>query len=268
MSNKPYSPSGRASLSTVHLASAFTSRLSTPLPPTPRAAATSTASAHQRGAYQVAPPSSLVLQTLPKGDYKIIPSTPDLLFYNHYGGFNFSADRLAFIAGDNDVWNNACYHLDNASARYSTDLHQKYLIASAGHRWNSPGSLDVEAEPQFIRAAHFWEIRTVKNDPSVPAGDVFQENMPNIYITTSLIPTPDDIQIKDDSCSHSAMPGQDIRLLALDGGGVRGLSSLIILKQLMETINPDSPPKPCDFFHMIWGTSTGGLVVSYIMSML
>ena len=57
------------------------------------------------------------------------------------------------------------------------------------------------------------------------------------------------------------MPGQDLHLLALDGGGIRGLSSLIILKQLMETINPDSPPKPCDYFDMIGGTSTGGWVI-------
>jgi patatin-like phospholipase/acyl hydrolase len=56
------------------------------------------------------------------------------------------------------------------------------------------------------------------------------------------------------------MPGKDLRLLSLDGGGVRGLSSLQILKQLMETIDPISPPKPCDYFNMIGGTSTGGCV--------
>ncbi|KAI9676684.1 MAG: hypothetical protein M1829_003003 [Trizodia sp. TS-e1964] len=35
-----------------------------------------------------------------------------------------------------------------------------------------------------------------------------------------------------------------MRLLALDGGGVRGLSALMILQQLMEAVNPDAPPKP------------------------
>jgi patatin-like phospholipase/acyl hydrolase len=54
------------------------------------------------------------------------------------------------------------------------------------------------------------------------------------------------------------MSKQDVRLLALDGGGVRGLSALMILKQLMEAINPDAPPKPCDYFDMMAGTSTGG----------
>jgi len=56
------------------------------------------------------------------------------------------------------------------------------------------------------------------------------------------------------------MPGKELRLLALDGGGVRGLSSLIILQQLMQTVDPEHPPKPCEYFDMIGGTSTGGLI--------
>ncbi|KAG9240400.1 phospholipase, patatin family protein [Calycina marina] len=56
------------------------------------------------------------------------------------------------------------------------------------------------------------------------------------------------------------MPANDLRLLALDGGGVRGLSALMILQQLMETIDRENPPKPCDYFDMIGGTSTGGLI--------
>jgi predicted acylesterase/phospholipase RssA len=52
----------------------------------------------------------------------------------------------------------------------------------------------------------------------------------------------------------------ELCLLSLDGGGVRGLSTLLILKRLLEAINPEDPPKPCDYFHMICGTSTGGLI--------
>ena len=63
---------------------------------------------------------------------------------------------------------------------------------------------------------------------------------------------------------HGRRPGPSstlgLRLLSLDGGGVRGLSSLMILQQLMATIDPESPPKPCDCFDMIAGTSTGGLI--------
>jgi patatin-like phospholipase/acyl hydrolase len=54
------------------------------------------------------------------------------------------------------------------------------------------------------------------------------------------------------------MPGDNLRLLALDGGGVRGLSSLLILERLMQAVDSEAPPKPCDYFDMIGGTSTGG----------
>ena len=49
-----------------------------------------------------------------------------------------------------------------------------------------------------------------------------------------------------------------------DGGGVRGLSTLLILKGLMQQINAKrrfqglSNVKPCDVFDLIGGTSTGG----------
>ncbi|KAL9622655.1 MAG: hypothetical protein Q9160_002965 [Pyrenula sp. 1 TL-2023] len=53
-------------------------------------------------------------------------------------------------------------------------------------------------------------------------------------------------------------------VLSLDGGGVRGLSELIVTEQLMlkiqEQRNATSPPKPCDVFDLICGTSTGGVI--------
>ncbi|KAF2684140.1 hypothetical protein K458DRAFT_303920, partial [Lentithecium fluviatile CBS 122367] len=56
-------------------------------------------------------------------------------------------------------------------------------------------------------------------------------------------------------------------LLALDGSSVRDLSTLQILKQLTYIIDPDSPPKPYDYFGMISGTSTGGLVSIALLEM-
>ena len=53
-------------------------------------------------------------------------------------------------------------------------------------------------------------------------------------------------------------------LLSLDGGGVRGLSSLYILKRIMDEANRLRDEKgltcrlPCDVFDMIGGTSTAG----------
>ncbi|KAJ5888167.1 FabD/lysophospholipase-like protein [Penicillium taxi] len=54
-------------------------------------------------------------------------------------------------------------------------------------------------------------------------------------------------------------------LLSLDGGGVRGLSTLYILKGLIDRLNrarPKGSPakKPCEVFDLIGGTSTGGLI--------
>ena len=53
---------------------------------------------------------------------------------------------------------------------------------------------------------------------------------------------------------------RDLCLLSLDGGGIRGISSLLLLKKLMESIDPKDPPRPCDYFDLIGGTSTGGLI--------
>lgn len=57
-------------------------------------------------------------------------------------------------------------------------------------------------------------------------------------------------------------------LLSLDGGGVRGLSTLYVLKSIMERLNARRrqagqlvPVKPCEVFDMIGGTSTGGCVI-------
>lgn len=53
-------------------------------------------------------------------------------------------------------------------------------------------------------------------------------------------------------------------LLSLDGGGVRGLSTLYILKSIMDRLNGEReksdllPVKPCEVFDLIGGTSTGG----------
>jgi patatin-like phospholipase/acyl hydrolase len=61
------------------------------------------------------------------------------------------------------------------------------------------------------------------------------------------------------------------RILALDGGGVRGLSSLLIVQRLMHevqriminegnTTDDGKLPLPCEYFDLICGTSTGGLI--------
>ncbi|KIW00140.1 uncharacterized protein PV09_08318 [Verruconis gallopava] len=129
---------------------------------------------NEEGAYQVASKSgpSLILRVLqadytqqwctwafPPGEYNRIPDSPDLSYYRKYGDFNLSAPRLALIDGDVDVWRDLCYHSSEAPVRYGEN---QYLIAGGGHHWDSYGILDIEAEPDYIREAHKWEIRMVK----------------------------------------------------------------------------------------------------------
>jgi patatin-like phospholipase/acyl hydrolase len=62
-----------------------------------------------------------------------------------------------------------------------------------------------------------------------------------------------------------AVDSTGLCLLSLDGGGVRGLSTLYILKIIMDRLNHERnktanlpPVKPCEVFDLIGGTSTGG----------
>jgi hypothetical protein len=43
-----------------------------------------------------------------------------------------------------------------------------------------------------------------------------------------------------------------------DGGGVRGISCLYMLKDIMSRIAGDPNAKPCEYFDLMAGTSTGG----------
>lgn len=103
----------------------------------------------------------------PAGQYNSIPTTPELWRYNKYGGYEVVAERPARIDGEQDVWLDLCYHSSNAPGRVTANAeeaekHPQLLITGAGHHWDSYGILDVAAEPQFIREAHRWEIRTVR----------------------------------------------------------------------------------------------------------
>lgn len=52
--------------------------------------------------------------------------------------------------------------------------------------------------------------------------------------------------------------GKELCLLSLDGGGVRGLSALCILEELMRKVDAQNPPRPSEYFDLMGGTSTGG----------
>ena len=60
-----------------------------------------------------------------------------------------------------------------------------------------------------------------------------------------------------------------LRVLSIDGGGIKGYTALLILKRIFhamrveakkEGIDLAAEPRPCDIFDLIVGTSTGGLI--------
>lgn len=59
-----------------------------------------------------------------------------------------------------------------------------------------------------------------------------------------------------------SLPSPPFRLLSLDGGGIKGISSLMILDAIMQKINKNRQEKllPKHCFQLAGGTSTGGLI--------
>ncbi|EUC47090.1 hypothetical protein COCMIDRAFT_35385 [Bipolaris oryzae ATCC 44560] len=102
-------------------------------------------------------------ESFPPGTYTRIPPLPEIEYNNVYGASNMRVKNLAFIDGAADVWLDQCYHstlLDGV--RVSSDDHPSYLIVDGGHVWDGEGIGDVDKEPQFMREAHLWEMRTVE----------------------------------------------------------------------------------------------------------
>lgn len=70
-------------------------------------------------------------------------------------------------------------------------------------------------------------------------------------------------------------PAEGTRLLSLDGGGIKGISSLWILKAIMDRVGEieretkfttsKASRLPVDHFQMAAGTSTGGIIAFMLM---
>ncbi|TRM59210.1 acyl transferase/acyl hydrolase/lysophospholipase [Schizophyllum amplum] len=60
------------------------------------------------------------------------------------------------------------------------------------------------------------------------------------------------------------VPEPGVRLLALDDGGIRGISMLLLLRGIFNRIQRatglPSPPLPCEYFDIIAGSGTGGFI--------
>jgi patatin-like phospholipase/acyl hydrolase len=72
-------------------------------------------------------------------------------------------------------------------------------------------------------------------------------------------------------------PDKGVNLLALDGGGIKGISTLVILDAIMKAVQAYEiksklntktyDRRPVDYFHMAAGTSTGGIIALMLFRM-
>ncbi|UNI22755.1 hypothetical protein JDV02_008616 [Purpureocillium takamizusanense] len=104
----------------------------------------------------------------------------------------------------------------------------------------------------------------IERDPPPAYGEIVSkiENIQAVFrevnssIQAGFMPTlPDALHTAQLLSTGAERP---LRVLSLDGGGVRGLSSLHLLNAVMKKAAPDK--KPCEVFDMIGGTSTGGYI--------
>ena len=88
-------------------------------------------------------------------------------------------------------------------------------------------------------------------------------SFPRTYSMTDIFPSIDTRRI---------VQRKPIRILALDGGGIRGLSSLIFLRGLMQRVavardissHEPATVRPSEYFDLIIGTGTGGLCALFL----
>ncbi|KAF9470475.1 FabD/lysophospholipase-like protein, partial [Pholiota conissans] len=101
-----------------------------------------------------------------------------------------------------------------------------------------------------------------------------------IHVTVIQIHPRNEVAVKPQrpNCLLSTMSTSvkepPLKLLALDGGGIRGLSELLIIREVMHGLMVEEnakrekeglkllseAPKPCDYFDLIGGTGTGGII--------
>ncbi|KAL2063144.1 hypothetical protein VTL71DRAFT_6216 [Oculimacula yallundae] len=100
----------------------------------------------------------------------------------------------------------------------------------------------------ITRTPFSWESNV---PPELASTDIIINSLPAVFSTAINMEQP-------------AASRPPLRLLSLDGGGIRGLSELYILEVIMHRVRLakklKKDPLPADYFDMICGTSTGGLI--------
>ena len=129
--------------------------------------------------------------------------------------------------------------------------------SSATNLWASNASPDQQAlAAQFFTMALEQGHTTIDAVPPALRDMIAQQ--PGSNSTSSSLPLAAGAQ----GFSQARDPPKVRKILSLDGGGVRGLSIIIILKHIMRNLNRRRKleTQPWEEFDMIGGTSTGGII--------
>ena len=113
----------------------------------------------------------------------------------------------------------------------------------------------------------FFDTQPRRTQPNINSTGYVQQasqNRPLIAVLTKAIEQLQDVRLAKGS---DPVDTTGLCLLSLDSRGVRGLSTLYILKNIFIQLNHGRSlinlplVKPCEVFNLIGGTSTGGYVL-------
>ena len=114
---------------------------------------------------------------------------------------------------------------------------------------------------ETLAEASLLEATAIPNEPapaySSPSNDIILEQGIRADCVGSETGPPLRLLSLGEYCT---LPSHSWAQFFPDGGGVRGLSALVILKEIMEKVTGNKNARPCDYFDLIAGTSTGGYV--------
>ncbi|CEI70806.1 hypothetical protein FVEN_g714 [Fusarium venenatum] len=162
-------------------------------------------------------------------------------------GAKFSPQLGSFFSRDHDIFrlleegNVIVVRLCSRFPCWSLKTNQGFLVVELGP--------EVERE-----SVEFGSIAAKVKTTQEAFNDINRAIFPEL----ESLPTVPRSVFKAEMMSTDIATDKPLRVLCLDGGGVRGLASLKILKRVMEMSYPGK--KPCEVFDMIAGTSTGGFI--------
>ena len=161
------------------------------------------------------------------------------------------------------------------SASYSTDFVFAYQLRKLKFSKIRPYLRTYDAGDKKAQDAGAVPSSSTKSAPDQPISEspqthVFQQD-----------DTEDAVEVETEEVDAPDID-KPLRILSLDGGGVRGISSLLLLEKIMDKVREESDlqaqvevgtssegPRnskqsssiqPCQYFDLICGTSTGGLI--------